>query len=321
MILRLKKVSITLLVLANVLVSLSLVSPAVHAAACSNSSNYGVATMTVSVPAAGDYRIWSRMKVPSSAASTYQLEADGNTCWQIGGANVPTNTWTWVDWTGGNSAQKVNYTFTAGNHTLKLIGSSANVQVDKVILLGAGEQCSDKSTTPTGDGSNCASGPVASSTGSGSQGSTTPVSSGSTTPSIVEENKTNAAQTSYIVNGKVVQSSSGAAPLDTTKLPDGTYDVQTVVTLKDGTEVQATETITVKNNKSFISKYTVIIIVAGVVALVIGVLLALWWLLYRGYGAVLSDKFKKPSNSAVQSQQTSTDNYAEPEVIKPSDKS
>lgn len=292
----------------------------IKAAACSNSSNYGVATMTVSVPAAGDYRIWSRMKVPSSAASTYQLEADGNTCWQVGGANVPTNTWTWVDWTGGNSAQKVNYTFTAGNHTLKLIGSSANVQVDKVILLGAGEQCSDKSTTPTGDGSNCASGPVASSTGSGTQGPTTPVSSGSTTPSIVEENKTNAAQTSYIVNGKVVQSSSGAAPLDTTKLPDGTYDVQTVVTLKDGTEVQATEIITVKNNKSFFAKYKVIIIVAGVVALVIGVLLALWWLLYRGYGAVLSDKFKKPSNSAAQSQQTSTDSYAEPEVIKPSDK-
>jgi hypothetical protein len=307
-----KTIVTTLTVLSIVLGGSLTVSHAAIAAACSNASNYGVATMTVSVPAAGDYRIWSRMKVPSTAASTYQLEADGNTCWQVGGSNVAVNVWTWVDWTGSNNAQKVNYTFTAGNHTLKLIGTSVNVQVDKVILLGTGEQCSDSSTSPTGDGSNCATGPAATSTSSGSQGSTT--------PSVVVANQANVAQTSYVVDGKVVQSSTGATALDTSKLPDGTYNVQTIVKLKDGTEVTANETITVKNKKSFIAKHKVLILIGAVVLLLVCVAFAFWWLFYRGHGAVLVDKVKSMFGKNIPISDAPSSTYVDPQVIQPSDK-
>ncbi len=287
----------------------------VLAAACTNTSNYGVATMTVAVPAAGEYRVWSRMKVPSSSASSYQLEADGNTCWQVGGSNVPTNTWTWVDWYGGSSTQKINYTFSAGNHTLKLIGSSTNVQVDKVILLGTGEQCSDSTTTPSGDGSNCANGPTATTTPGGTT-TQPPVTSGTTTPSIVEENKANAVQTSYIIDGKVVQTSPGAAPLDTSKLADGTYSVETVVNLKDGTEVKATEVIAVKNKKSFIQKNHILIIALAII-LAVGLFL-LWRIFFRGSFPLVANLFQKKAGSNTAAPTSSPlQGYAEPQVIVP----
>lgn len=246
------------------------------AAACSNSGNYGSATMPVNIPATGDYRIWSRIKVPNSANSTYQLEIDGNSCWQVGGNNVPANTWTWVDWYGGNSAQKININFTtSGTHTFKIIGFATNVEVDKVLLLGSGELCTDNASLPSGDGSNCASGPASVTTSPGSSGSSSPSSSapiavtGSTTPSIVTENKDNAAQTSYLINGKVVQSSKGATALDTTKLPNGTYEVQTIVTLKDGTKVTQTQKITVNNKNSFFAKYSKLIIMVSLAVFIL----------------------------------------------------
>jgi hypothetical protein len=258
------------------------------------------------------------MKVPSTAASTYQLEVDGNTCWQVGGNNVPVNTWTWVDWYSGNSTQKVNYTFTTGNHTLKLIGSSVNVQVDKVILLGSGELCSDKGTVPTGDGTNCASAPAVTPTGGGSTTPTPPVVAGTTTPAIVASNQANATQTSYLVNGKVVQTSDGAAALDTTKLANGTYDVQTVVKLKDGSEVTDNQTITIKNNTSIFKKYRPAIIAMVAVIMLFGIAYAAWRLFYRGDVSGIAEKFKNIGGKNQQS--TLPEQYTEPQVVKPSEK-
>jgi hypothetical protein len=239
-------------------------------------------------------------------------------CWQVGGTNVPVNSWTWVDWSGSNSTQKVNYTFTAGNHTLKLIGSSANVLVDKVILLGTGEQCSDKGTTPTGDGSNCAAGPTAT-PGTGGTQNPTPVSSGSTTPSIVEENKANVAQTSYVVNGKVVQTSPGPAALDTKKLTDGTYTVETIVKLKDGTEVKATEVIAVKNNKTLLQKNKILIVSLGLAAILAAGVYIFWRLIYRGRLPWYSGSHQNNAGNTVQAP-TVEQGYVEPQVITPDKK-
>lgn len=257
--------------------------------------------------------------MPSTAASSYQLEADGNTCWQVGGSNVPVNTWTWVDWSGGSSTQKIDYTFSAGTHTLKLIGVSTNVQVDKIILLGSGEQCSDGTVTPTGDGSNCANGPIATSTG----GTTTqpPVSSGTTTPAIVEENKANAVETSYVVNGQVVQTSPGAAPLNTKNLADGTYAVETIVKLKDGSEVKATEVITVKNGRSFIQKYRLPIIAFVIVTSLILAAFVAWRIFFRGGFSWLPNKATVGSNGTTPVQTTTPNSgYVEPQVISPDKK-
>ncbi len=294
--------------------SLIAVSSNTYAAACSNTSNYGTATMTVSIPATGDYRIWSRMKVPSTSSSTYQLEVDGNTCWQVGGSNVPVNSWTWVDWSGGNSLQKVNYTFTStGNHTLKLVGSAAGVEVDKVILLGAGELCSDNGTSPAGDGSNCSAGPVA--TNTGTTPAPTPVNApvaGTTTPGIVQQNQANAAKTEYFVDGKLVQSSDGAQALDTTKIPDGTHKLDTVVTLKDGTKVADSQTVIIKNNQNFFGKYKTVLTLLGVIAGIAVGLFVSWLVWFRRHPINIGQLLTR-----APSQPQTTPMYHEPTIISP----
>lgn len=243
----------------------------VLATACANPSNYGSASWTTTIPATGTYTVWSRVLVPDSTNDSFQLEIDGANCWLVGGTNIPSNTWTWVNWYGGNTSQKVTHNFTTtGSHTVKIIGSAANVQVDKVVLLGSGEQCADGSTTPTGTGDNCSSGPTVQSGSTGGGSATDPINSGSTTPSIVTENQYNAAETQYKINGQVVQSSRGAAPLDTTKLADGTYEVETMVTLKDGSVLSEIRTITVDNSKTFIEKFGRLFVITGILIVIIG---------------------------------------------------
>jgi hypothetical protein len=80
----------------------------------------------------------------------------------MGGASLKASSWTWVDYKGGSTSSVVDASLSAGNHQLILSGQSSGVQIDKVMLL------MDTSCTPTGDGSNCTQGAVATPSGSGS---------------------------------------------------------------------------------------------------------------------------------------------------------
>lgn len=140
------------------LVSAFPVNPAkVSAAACATpATDFGSVTSTVSIPATGSYRVWSRIQIPSSANNSFLLEIDGNTCYTVGGNSaVPLNAWTWVDYQSGTTTNKINHNFTtSGNHTIKMIGTSDGVLLDRVIFTQ--DTTSSNCNPPTGTGDNCA---------------------------------------------------------------------------------------------------------------------------------------------------------------------
>ncbi|MCX6727614.1 MAG: dockerin type I domain-containing protein [Candidatus Saccharibacteria bacterium] len=135
-------------------------SPRAEAAACAApTTDYGSVTSTINVTSAGNYRVWSRIQQPSTTANSYSLEVDGATAGAIchnsigGNAGLAINTWNWVDYKAGNSATKVDVTLSAGSHTIKMIGDSDGLLLDRVILTSIntdGTTC-----TPTSTGDNC----------------------------------------------------------------------------------------------------------------------------------------------------------------------
>lgn len=129
--------------------------PSAASAACSAlPTDRGQVTSTVSVPAAGTYRVWSRIKTANSANNSYYLQIDDTTCnVAVGDANLTANTWTWVDYQGGNTASKIDVSLTAGNHTFVMAGKEDEVQLDRIILTA------DLTCVPNGTGDNCANPP------------------------------------------------------------------------------------------------------------------------------------------------------------------
>ena len=69
-----------------------------HAACAVPTTDYGSETSSLTISASATYNIWTRMYVPSSSASTFAMQVDGSNCYIVGGASVPTNTWTWIDY-------------------------------------------------------------------------------------------------------------------------------------------------------------------------------------------------------------------------------
>ena len=146
--------------------SLSTINPArVNAAACTlPGTDYGTVDLSVTIPTAGTYRIWTRMAAPSpsSANNNYLLQVDTASCYTVGGTTVPVyssgattyfvnNSTNWISTTTGGAA--VDVSFTTGSHALKLIGNADGVVIDRVILT------QDTTCTPTGTGDNCANPP------------------------------------------------------------------------------------------------------------------------------------------------------------------
>jgi hypothetical protein len=132
----------------------------VSAAACTApTTDYGTVTSSptsqISIPATGTYRVWSRMQIPNSTSNSYLLEIDGTSCYNVGGNTaMATNTWTWVDYQGGVTTNKINATLSAGNHSYKLIGNAEGVMLDRLIFTQdtTGSNCNP----PTGTGDTCA---------------------------------------------------------------------------------------------------------------------------------------------------------------------
>ncbi len=91
---------------------------------------------------------------PDTTNNTYMLEVDGGTCYIVGGGSaIPASAWTWVDYQNGNASSLINVSLTAGSHTLKMIGNSSGVKLNRIVLTG------DTACVPTGTGDNCANPP------------------------------------------------------------------------------------------------------------------------------------------------------------------
>lgn len=148
---RIHILTITLTFFVAMLAMILAVPQTANAAACTvPTTDYGTATTTVSIPATGSYRVWSRIMAPDTTNNSYLLEVDGNTCYTVGDSAIPANTWTWVNYQGGNTSSLITANLSAGSHTVKMIGREANVKLDRVLFL------SDTSCVPTGTGDNCA---------------------------------------------------------------------------------------------------------------------------------------------------------------------
>jgi hypothetical protein len=122
----------------------------VSAACAALPTDKGTVTSTISVPADGTYRAWSRIMAPDTTNNSYYLQIDNTTCGVVvGDAAIPANAWTWVDYQNGTSTSKINVPLTAGTHTVTMIGREASVKLDRV------EFVADTTCIPTGVGDNC----------------------------------------------------------------------------------------------------------------------------------------------------------------------
>jgi len=118
-----------------------------------SSTSYGSDKVTVNVPQAGNYVVWSRIMAPNTTSQSYGLSIDGGAALNVGGSGVAPNTWTWINYQNGTSTSKITASLTSGSHTLTLTGTQPAVKVDRVLLL------TDTSCTPTGTGDNCLTAP------------------------------------------------------------------------------------------------------------------------------------------------------------------
>ena len=132
--------------------------------ACSHPSTaYGTDTLTVNIPATGNYYIWSRLAADSSADNNFMMQIDNSACYTVGTSpakSVPiyangasnlfmNNSSNWLNTdTSGNLL--IASGITSGSHTVEIIGNSPNLAVDRLILT------QDSHCIPTGTGDNCA---------------------------------------------------------------------------------------------------------------------------------------------------------------------
>ena len=144
--------TLVVLVLASVSTFTLTAAPAAHASTCSNapSSALGTDSVTYSIPTTGTYTIWSRLETATATNNSYYLQIDCGSPISVGGANLPVNTWTWVNYQNGTTSSKITASLTSGSHTFLLTGEDPGVLVDRVVFA------TDPNCTPTGTGDNCA---------------------------------------------------------------------------------------------------------------------------------------------------------------------
>lgn len=226
-------------------------SPA-HAACSALPATAGTVTVSnVSVPAAGNYRVWARIIAPATTSSAVYMQVDNTFCnLSLGGGSVTAGALTWIDYQNGDTASKVTLTgLTSGAHVVTLAGKDAGLSVDKLLFL------TDTACTPSGDGSNCqASGtPSPTTSPSGTPAPTpTPILIPPTppaTPPVVSgdinlDAPGNLSDKKYFVDGTEQDSSL----VDTTKLSDGLHTVTVEGIDSNGLTVKNSETIRVKNH-------------------------------------------------------------------------
>lgn len=211
--------------------------PKVEAAACTNNAQYGQVTLSADIPTAGEYVVWVRLQPATVSSNLLKLEINGNTCYSLGSTTIPAASWTWVNFHGNQQTNIMKYNFTTtGSKAIKLFGLSPNMKIDKIILLGSGEQCASNGVVPIADGGNCASGVMAA-----------PNEPDEVLPVIVSNNADNVARVEYLINGQTRQTVTGAQPLDIGSIPSGTYELTTKVTLMDGTVIESKESLSLDN--------------------------------------------------------------------------
>ncbi len=226
-------------------VSFGLLSGKAAAACQAPATDYGTASLTLNAPAAGSYRIWSRIKTVTSTSNSYMLEVDG-TCYTVGGTGLSSTDWQWIDYQGGNTASKVQQTLAQGTHTLRLIGLQPGILVDRVIAT------SDLTCTPvaaSGDECNRPDDTAAPTVNITAPADNATVSASTTVTATATDN-VGVAKVVFLLNNAVVStdtSSPYSYQLDTTPFANGTYTLAARAYDAAGNSSGDQRTITIQN--------------------------------------------------------------------------
>jgi chitodextrinase len=207
--------------------TLTSAGPPLPAGCAAPDARSGSDLITANVPTDGVYRLWSRVEPTNSANTSLALQTDGGCAVHIGGANLPTGQWTWIDYQNGDSTSKVNLTLTAGTHTLLLTGISAGLSIDSFSLVA------DPTCVPIDTGANCVPTDPTIDTTPPTTDLTAPLDSttvaGQVPLAADAADDTAVTRVDFLVGTTVVGSATTApytASWDTTTSPDGPYTVE-----------------------------------------------------------------------------------------------
>lgn len=224
----------------------------VEAAACpAVTADLGADTLTVNIPAAATYTIWTRMKAPDVTHNTVNLQVDTTDCFAVGGGSFTATAWNanssnWINYSGGTVANRISLNLSAGNHTLKYIGTQASVEIDKIIVS------SDAACTPVGVGTNCQSGDSTAPTVSVQSPTAGQSVTGTLNMAATAADASGIAQVSFLVDGQAVgndTTSPYTLPWASTTATNGSHAVTARATDTAGNSAtSAPVTITVTNS-------------------------------------------------------------------------
>lgn len=153
---KLLRIGIESSVVAVLVLAIFLSAPrTVEAANCTQNTDYGSVSTSITVTEAGTYRLWSRLQNPSGTNGSYLFEIN-NSCINVGGIENTANTWTWVDYQNGNKNSKIDLNLAAGTYTVRMIGNQPNIKLDRVLLMpdalcvpaDKGDSCVEAATQP-----------------------------------------------------------------------------------------------------------------------------------------------------------------------------
>lgn len=224
----------------------ALLPASVSAAACATpTKSYGSATLQLSVPTAGTYKLWTRMNVPDATNNSYLLEVDGNTCFTVGDGSVPAKTWSWVNHQNGATNIPISMTLSAGTHTLKAVGREPSVKFDRILAV------SDQNCLPTVLGDNCmATADTLKPTVALTQPDALATLTGSTTIKATASDNVGVSKVEFYIQD-ALKATSTVAPYeyvwDTKSVADGTYALTSKAYDIIGNSSFDTRSVTVKN--------------------------------------------------------------------------
>jgi hypothetical protein len=239
-------------VLLGLLISAAAPRPAL-AAACLNDDGYGevfIGGAAAELEATGPHVIWTRMQSADTNNNSYLLEVNELTCFKVGDSqSMKPNEWVWVSYQDGNLDKKITYDFLSktGN-ALKLIGSEANVKIDRLMILPSSSGC-----VPAGLGDNCGR-PITAITSSAPVGGSPSASFGprnvgtvNGTVRLSEADQSGVASVTYFAGGRKLVSYDAPAPFDTTLLSNGTYSMDVKTLYVSGGVANESFLITIEN--------------------------------------------------------------------------
>jgi hypothetical protein len=226
-------------------VSLFATNSKLSAASCSNISSFGAINLNVpTLPNDGAVNIWVRMQSPEASTSLL-LEVNKSTCLELNAKDLSSDRWTWRSVTESDNSELFEFPG-ASDNTLKIIGTSDGVKIDKVLFTA-------KNCIPQEFGDNCidaveavgVSNDNATQIPSPSEGAVSGKVYLTSTP---DNYSSNLEQVDYVVNGKTIQKSFSAEPFDTTRLENGKHTILIETKLNDGRVIRESTILQVKNS-------------------------------------------------------------------------